>query len=104
MFDLALFLFLDLILAIFCSCYEVNNAYRDQLEKSGMVFSGINEKLDLVEIVELPSHPFFVGVQFHPELKSTVENPHPIFLQFVKAAATRKAVKKELALHSDSDI
>jgi CTP synthase len=51
-----------------------------------MVTSGINPEADLVEIVELPNHPFFVGVQFHPEYKSTVEAPSPIFVQFIKAA------------------
>ncbi len=65
--------------------YEFNNAYREQLEKAGMVFSGINPQSDLVEIVELKEHPWFVGTQFHPELKSTVENPHPLFVAFVKA-------------------
>jgi len=65
--------------------YEFNNAYRDQLEKAGMVFSGINPQSDLVEIIELKDHPWFVGTQFHPELKSTVENPHPLFVAFVKA-------------------
>jgi len=66
--------------------YEFNNAYRDQLEKAGMVFSGINPQSDLVEIIELKDHPWFVGTQFHPELKSTVENPHPLFVAFVKAS------------------
>jgi CTP synthase len=65
--------------------YEFNNAYREQLEKSGMVFSGINPQSELVEIIELKDHPWFVGTQFHPELKSTVENPHPLFVAFVKA-------------------
>jgi CTP synthase len=55
------------------------------LEKSGMVFSGINPQSELVEIIELKDHPWFVGTQFHPELKSTVENPHPLFVAFVKA-------------------
>jgi CTP synthase len=48
--------------------------------------SGINPETGLVEIVEIPGHPFFIGVQYHPELKSTVENPHPIFVHFVKAS------------------
>lgn len=81
--------------------FEVNNEYREQLKKAGMVFSGINEEFDLVEIIELPNHPFFVGVQFHPELKSTVENPHPIFLDFVKAAVTKRSVKNELRVQSE---
>ena len=66
--------------------YEFNNKYMAQYEKAGMLMSGINPDSQLVEIVELPDHPFFVGVQFHPELKSTVENPHPLFVAFVKAA------------------
>ncbi len=65
--------------------YEFNNEYLAQFEKSGMLATGINPDSNLVEIVELKDHPWFVGVQFHPELKSTVENPHPLFVQFVKA-------------------
>ncbi|MCO4820272.1 MAG: CTP synthase [Bacteroidetes bacterium] len=66
--------------------YEFNNAYLNQYKKSGMVMSGINPDNNLVEIIEIPEHPFFIGVQFHPELKSTVDNPHPLFVKFVKAA------------------
>ncbi len=66
--------------------YEFNNDYIKHYEEAGMVLSGINPDAGLVEIVELPNHPFFVGVQFHPEYKSTVENPHPLFVSFVKAA------------------
>lgn len=65
--------------------YEFNNAYKEQLEKAGMVFSGINPQTQLVEIIELKDHPWFLGTQFHPELKSTVENPHPLFVAFVDA-------------------
>lgn len=65
--------------------YELNNQFIKELEKAGMVASGINKELNLVEIIEIPSHRWFVGVQFHPELKSTVENPHPLFVKFVKA-------------------
>ncbi len=65
--------------------YEFNNDYKEQLEQGGLQPVGINPESGLVEIVELPSHPWFVGVQFHPELKSTVENPHPLFVAFVKA-------------------
>jgi CTP synthase len=65
--------------------YEFNNDYTKQFVNGGMVLSGINPDAGLVEIVELPSHPFFIGVQFHPEYKSTVENPHPLFVSFVKA-------------------
>ena len=66
--------------------YEFNNEYIKQYEAAGMVLSGINPDAGLVEIIELPGHPFFMGVQFHPEYKSTVENPHPLFVSFVKAA------------------
>ena len=66
--------------------YEFNNAYKEQFESSGMIASGINLENNLVEIVEIPSHPWFVGVQFHPEYKSTVANPHPLFIHFVKTA------------------
>jgi CTP synthase len=78
--------------------YEVNNVFLKQLEDAGLVASGKNKDLDLVEIIELPEHPFFIGVQYHPELKSTVENPHPIFISFVQAAKTRQAVKKDLQM------
>lgn len=71
--------------------YELNNDYLADLEKAGMVASGKNPETGLVEIVELPSHPFFIGVQFHPELKSTPENPQPIFVAFVKAALEHAA-------------
>jgi CTP synthase len=66
--------------------YEFNNAYLEQYHKAGLIPSGINEKDNLVEIVELKGHPWFIGVQFHPEFKSTVANPHPLFRAFVKAA------------------
>lgn len=65
--------------------YEFNNAYLKQYQEAGMVTSGINPDSNLVEIIELPNHPFFVGVQFHPEYKSTVESPSPLFVQFIKA-------------------
>ena len=66
--------------------YEFNNRYLEQFQKAGMVPVGINEKDNLVEIIELKGHPWFIGVQFHPEFKSTVANPHPLFVAFVKAA------------------
>lgn len=66
--------------------YEFNNKYLSDFEKAGMVATGKYEDRDLVEIVEIPKHPWFVGVQFHPEYKSTVANPHPLFVGFVKAA------------------
>ena len=66
--------------------WEFNNKYLPQFEAAGMVASGKNPESGLVEIVELPNHPFFIGVQYHPELKSTVENPHPLFVNFIAAA------------------
>lgn len=74
--------------------YEFNNKYLKQYEKEGMLATGINPETKLVEIVELRDHPFFIGSQFHPELKSTVENPHPIFVKFVKAAIEFSKAKK----------
>ncbi len=70
--------------------YEFNNQYLEQIEKGGLKVSGKNKATNLVEIVELENHPWFVGVQFHPELKSTVENPHPLFVHFVKACMDNK--------------
>lgn len=70
--------------------YEFNNDYKEQIEKAGMIASGINKETGLVEIVELPKHPWFIGVQYHPEYKSTVLNPHPLFVGFVKAALQHK--------------
>jgi len=67
--------------------YEYNDAFRGQLEAAGMRATGINPETGLVEIVEVPSHPWFIGVQYHPEYKSTVANPHPLFIAFVKAAS-----------------
>ncbi|MDO6432141.1 CTP synthase [Flavitalea sp. BT771] len=66
--------------------WEFNNAYLSQFEQAGMTPSGTNPESGLVEIIELPHHPFFIGVQYHPELKSTVESPQPIFVHFIKAA------------------
>jgi len=66
--------------------FEFNNQYRIQFSEGGLKPVGINEELDLVEIMELSDHPWFVGVQFHPELKSRVESPHPLFISFVKAS------------------
>lgn len=74
--------------------FEFNNKYKKEFIKAGMVLSGINPDKDLVEIIELPDHPFFVGVQFHPELKSTVEKPHPLFVSFVKAVLKNKLDEK----------
>jgi len=74
--------------------YELNNTYKTKLDDGNFKIAGINTKLDLVEIIELQNHPWFVGVQFHPELKSTVENPHPLFMSFVKAAIKNKKQKR----------
>jgi CTP synthase len=76
--------------------YEFNSKYLDAFEKAGMIASGVNPDSELVEIVEIPSHPFFIGVQFHPEYKSTVENPHPLFKGLIDAALAyqkRKALE-----------
>ena len=66
--------------------YEVNNRYRKKLENSGLIFSGINKELNVVETIELKNHPWFVASQFHPELKSRVNRAHPLFREFVKAS------------------
>ena len=70
--------------------YEFNNKYRDILKKNGMVFSGINEKADLVEIIELKDHPHFIGCQFHPEFKSRPMRPHPLFNSFIRESVKFK--------------
>ena len=74
--------------------YEFNNALRDQLEESGLIISGTSPSGDLVEIVELKDHPWFLGCQFHPEFKSRPMNPHPLFREFIKAALTKSGFKK----------
>lgn len=71
--------------------YEYNNVYKDQLTEAGLIASGMNPETGLVEIVELERHPWFLGVQFHPEYRSTVVNPHPLFVAFVKAALMHKS-------------
>jgi len=75
--------------------YEVNNTYREQFEAAGVVFSGTSPDGNLVEIMELPAHPFFVAVQFHPELKSRPARPHPLFRQLVAAAVDRQTGEAE---------
>jgi CTP synthase len=70
--------------------YEFNDNYKKSFESNGMMMTGVNPDTQLVEIVEIPSHPYFVGVQFHPEYKSTVENPHPLFVSFIKASLKNK--------------
>jgi CTP synthase len=72
--------------------FEFNGQFKNQLEKAGLKASGINPDTGLVEIIEVDNHPFFIGVQYHPEYKSTVANPHPIFVGFVKAAVEHKSV------------
>lgn len=76
--------------------WEFNNVYKSDFEKAGLVLSGINPDKGLVEIIEIKDHPFFIGVQFHPELKSTVENPHPLFVGLVAAAMEYQTVNASL--------
>lgn len=73
--------------------YEFNNNYLKEFEKHGMIASGKNPDKGLVEIIELKDHPWFVGTQFHPEYKSTVLNPHPLFVRFIKAVSENKRNK-----------
>jgi CTP synthase len=73
--------------------YEFNDKFKEKIEAKGLFATGINPESGLVEIVELQDHPWFVGTQFHPELKSTVQNPHPLFVNFVKSAVTYKKNK-----------
>src|SRR5690606_1765876 len=85
--------------------YEFNNDYEEQFERAGMIASGINPETNLVEIMEISSHPFFIGVQYHPELKSTVENPHPLFVHFIGAAkkySDRRMASKSASLQSEA--
>ena len=70
--------------------YEYNSSYVEQLHNAGLLATGTNPDTGLVEIVEIKDHPFFIGVQYHPEYKSTVANPHPIFVHFVAAAVQAK--------------
>ena len=74
--------------------YEFNPDYLEAFEASGLKASGRNPDSGLVEVVELPSHPFFIGVQFHPEYKSTPERPHPLFLGLVRAALDARTKKQ----------
>jgi CTP synthase len=78
--------------------YEFNNKYFDQFEANGMIASGINPDSGLVEIMEIKDHPWFLGTQYHPELKSTVDNPHPLFVKFVAATINYKKQKEEVVL------
>jgi CTP synthase len=83
--------------------YEFNNDYLDQYTKGGMIASGKNNETGLVEIIELPNHPFFIGVQYHPELKSTVESPAPLFVGFIDAAKKYNDRKSSLKSSSLKD-
>ena len=74
--------------------YEVNNAYRDLFEEKGLIMSGTSPDENLVEMIELPEHPWFVGCQFHPELKSRPTRPHPLFASFIEAAAAHAKRQK----------
>ncbi|MFD0990871.1 CTP synthase [Mariniflexile jejuense] len=78
--------------------YEFNGKYKAQMEAAGMLATGLNPDTGLVEIVEIPTHPWFVGVQYHPEYKSTVANPHPLFVAFVKAALNHKKKKSSVRM------
>jgi CTP synthase len=79
--------------------YEVNNAYRDILAEHGMRFSGLSPDNNLVEIIEVPDHPWYVGCQFHPELKSRPMRPHPLFAAFIAAAKARVAAQQPAVEH-----
>ena len=74
--------------------YEFNDAYYEQFNKHGMIASGVNPETKLVEAIELLSHPWFVGVQYHPEYRSTVAQPHPLFVDFVNACNNYAQSKK----------
>jgi CTP synthase len=74
--------------------FEFNNAFRGELEKNGMVFSGLSPDGRLVEIAELAHHPFMLGSQFHPEFKSRPTKPHPLFLGFVRAAIAHHTIQE----------
>ena len=70
--------------------YEVNNAYREALDEKGLKVSGVSPDGNLVEMIEIPAHPWFVATQAHPELKSRPDQPHPLFSSFVAAAVVRR--------------
>ncbi|MCL4112428.1 UNVERIFIED_CONTAM: hypothetical protein GTU68_046954 [Idotea baltica] len=78
--------------------YEFNSHYKTQIETAGMRATGLNPDTNLVEIVEIPDHPWFVGVQYHPEYKSTVASPHPLFVAFIKAALKHKKNKEGVSM------
>ena len=68
----------------------MNNKYLSKLQDNGLIASGINDETNLVEVVEIKDHPWFVGVQYHPEYQSTVSSPHPLFVSFIKATKKNK--------------
>ena len=76
--------------------YEVNNKFIDQLKSAGLIFSGLNKELNLIEIIELENHPWFIGVQFHPELKSRIVKAHPLFREFISVTLKTKSNKDKL--------
>lgn len=78
--------------------YEFNNEYKEQLEAAGLLATGINKQTGLVEIIEIPTHPWFIGVQYHPEYRSTVASPHPLFVGFVKAVLQHKKEQTNASL------
>ncbi len=84
--------------------WEFNNNYINDFEQAGLLASGRNPATKLVEIVELQGHPFFIGVQYHPELKSTVENPHPLFVNFVRAAGAFADLKLKIQISKGETI
>ena len=84
--------------------YEVNNAYRDLLAEQGMVFSGLSPDRNLVEMIELPDHPWFIGCQFHPELKSRPTRPHPLFASFIVAAARHAGIAPAAKQETSGDV
>ena len=84
--------------------WEFNNNYINDFEQAGLLASGRNPASKLVEIVELKGHPYFIGVQYHPELKSTVENPHPLFVNFVKAASAFADLKLKIQISKGETI
>lgn len=82
--------------------YEVNNAYRDQLEEHGMRCSGVSPDGTLIEVIELPEHPWFLGCQFHPELKSRPMRAHPLFVSFIGAALKRRDERGRLGVSDEA--
>ena len=80
--------------------FEFNNIYLEQFEQAGMIATGKNPDTGLVEVVEIPTHPHFIGVQYHPELKSTVDNPHPLFVGLVKAALMHQKEEKKTSINT----